>query len=99
MTTVSISVFVLGAVLVLAVAVFVAAPLFRPAPPTEPEALPGAREKWERQKREALSSIKEVEVDHQMGKISDEDLGTMRAKFENEALEAMAALEKEEGKA
>jgi hypothetical protein len=96
MTTVSISVFVLGAVLVLAVAVFVAAPLFRPALPIEPEALPGAREKWERQKREALVSIKEVEVDHQMGKISDEDLVAMRGKFENEALEAMAALEKED---
>jgi hypothetical protein len=96
MTTVSISVFVLGAVLVLAVAVFVAAPLFRPVVPMEPELLPGEREKWERQKRRAIENIREVEVDHQMGKISDEDLGTMRGKFENEALEAMAALEKEE---
>lgn len=96
MTSVSISVFVLGAVLVLAVAVFVAAPLFRPVVPMEPEELPGTREKWERQKRHAIESIREVEVDHQMGKVSDEDLAVMRAKFENEALEAMAALEKEE---
>ncbi|HEV7734657.1 MAG TPA: hypothetical protein VGR62_20965 [Candidatus Binatia bacterium] len=96
MTSVSIAVFVLGAVLVLAVAVFVASPLFRPSAPLPPEALPGTNERWERQKRQAFAAIKEVELDHQMGKISDEDLGTMRGKFEGEALEAMAALEREE---
>jgi hypothetical protein len=30
-----------------------------------------------------------------MGKLSDEDLTTMRARFEAQALEAMAALERE----
>jgi transcriptional regulator of NAD metabolism len=30
-----------------------------------------------------------------MGKLSDDDLHTMRARFENQALEAMEALEKE----
>jgi hypothetical protein len=30
-----------------------------------------------------------------MGKVSEEDLATMRARFETQALEAMAALERE----
>jgi hypothetical protein len=30
-----------------------------------------------------------------MGKVSDDDLATMRARFEAQALEAMAALERE----
>jgi hypothetical protein len=96
MTSVTIAVFVLGAVLVAVVSLFVAAPLFRPAEPVLPEAVPGVRERWERQKRQALAAIKELELDHQMGKVSDEDLATMRARFETQALEAMAALERED---
>ena len=89
MAPVTLAVFVLGAVLVLLVSFFVASPLFRP-----PE--PGVRERWERQKRQALAAIKEIELDHEMGKLSDEDLATMRRRFEAQALEAMAALEREE---
>jgi hypothetical protein len=95
MTPVTVAVFVLGAVLVAAVSLFVAAPLFRPPEPITPDAEPGVRERWERQKRQALAAIKELELDHQMGKVSAEDLATMRARFEAQALEAMAALERE----
>jgi len=92
----NVAVVLLGVVLVAVVAFFVAAPLFQP-----PEALVAddeerPHERWLRQKRLALEAIKEVELDHQMGKLSDEDLATMRGKFEREALEAMAALEREE---
>jgi hypothetical protein len=93
---VTLAVFVLGAVLVLLVSFFVASPLFRPPEPVGPEAEPGARERWERQKRQALAAIKEIELDHEMGKLSDEDMATMRSRFEAQALEAMAALEREE---
>jgi hypothetical protein len=96
MTSVTIAVFVLGAVLVAAVSLFVAAPLFRPPAPILPEVVTGERERWERQKRQALAAIKELELDHQMGKVSPEDLATMRARFETQALEAMAALERED---
>jgi hypothetical protein len=92
---VTIAVFVLGAVLVALVSLFVAAPLFRPPEAVLPEAEPGLRERWERQKRQALAALKELELDHQMGKVSDDDLATMRARFEAQALEAMAALERE----
>jgi len=95
MAPVTIAVFVLGAVLVAFVALFVAAPLFRPPEAALPKPEPGVRERWERQKRQALLAIKELELDHQMGKVSEEDLATMRARFEAQALEAMAALERE----
>jgi hypothetical protein len=89
----TLTLFLAGLVLIAAASFFVAAPLFRPRPATAPAALPGEHERWERQKRQALAAIKEAELDHRMGKLSDEDLATMRARFETQALEAMAALE------
>ena len=94
MSQLALAVFCLGLALILAAAIVVAAPLFQaaaegpPLPPAEREAL-------ERRKRQALAAIREAELDHRMGKLSDEDLQTMRARFETQALEAMAALEKE----
>jgi hypothetical protein len=73
----------------------VAAPLFRP-PVLVAAAESDDHERWERQKRNALAAIKELELDHQMGKVSDDDLMAMRGRFEAQALEALAALEREE---
>lgn len=95
MTAATISVFVLGLALIVAVALFVAAPLFG-APTRLATAEGDGRERWERQKRQALGAIREAELDHQMGKLSDDDLATMRARFEAQAFEAMAALDEEE---
>ncbi len=95
MTSVSIAVFVLGAALVLVISLFVSAPLFQAPEPMQVEVEPSVRDRWERQKRQALAAIREVEMDHQMGKLSDEDLAVMRTRFEGQALEAMAALERE----
>jgi hypothetical protein len=67
---------------------------FRPALAAPAPEGASERERWERQKRQAVLAIKEAELDHQMGKLSDEDLALMRARFEAQALEAMAALEK-----
>jgi hypothetical protein len=89
----TVTIFVLGLALIAAVSFFVAAPLFRARAETVPTASSGERERWERQKRQALAAIKEAELDHRMGKLSDEDLANMRARFEAQALEAMAALE------
>jgi hypothetical protein len=88
------AVFCLGLVVIVAAALFVAAPLFRPALAAPAPEGASERERWERQKRQAVLAIKEAELDHQMGKLSDEDLALMRARFEAQALEAMAALEK-----
>jgi hypothetical protein len=94
MTPLGFSVFLLGLALIVVVACFVAAPLFRAASMVAAPEDDLERERWERQKRQALAAIKEVELDHRMGKVSGEDLAGMRARFEAEALEAMAALER-----
>jgi hypothetical protein len=99
MTSVTLAVFFVGFAVVLAVALFVAAPLFA-APETSPDdEAPSERERWERQRRQALAAIKETELDHQMGKLSDEDFARMRERFEGRALEAIAALERKGGRA
>lgn len=94
MTPITIAVFLLGLGLIVVVSCFVAAPLFRARPASPVEAGSDERERWERQKYQALAAIKEAELDHQMGKLSDDDLASMRARFEAQALEAMAALER-----
>ncbi len=93
MTTVSIAVFLAGLAVILAVAVFVAAPLFGPPEAAVAEA-PSELDRWERQKRQALGAIKETELDYQMGKLSEEDFARMRQRFERQALDALAALQR-----
>lgn len=95
MTPVTIAVVVVGFAVVLVVAVFVAAPLFRTPEVAMAVEVPSERDRWERQKRQALAAIKEVELDHEMGKLSDEDFARMRERFERQALEALAALERD----
>jgi hypothetical protein len=90
----TLAVFLVGLALIAGVSFLVSAPLFRPRPADGPVEQPGERERWERQKRQALAAIKEVELDHRMGKLSEEDLAAMRGRFEAQALEAMAALER-----
>jgi hypothetical protein len=94
MSALALAIFCLGLALILGAAIVVAAPLFQPTTET-PSLPPAEREGLERRKRQALAAIREAELDHRMGKLSDDDLQTMRARFEEQALEAMAALEKE----
>ena len=97
MSPVSLAIFLLGLVAIMVASVVVAAPLFRETAGAAATTEPGERERWERQKRQALAAIKEIELDHRLGKLSDHDLAAMRARFEAEALEAMAALEGTKG--
>jgi hypothetical protein len=98
MTPVTLSVFLVGLAVVALASLFVAGPLFRPTAVGTAAADGSERERWERQKRQALAAIKEAELDHRMGKLSDEDLVGMRGRFEAQALEAMAALDKTKGR-
>ena len=92
MAPVTLAVFLLGLGVILVAAVFVAGPLFGGhVGDRVPADLPD--ERWERQKRQALLAIKEAELDHRMGKLSEDDLVAMRGRFEAQALEAMAELE------
>ena len=97
MTPLTLSTFFLGLVVIVAVASFVAGPLFN-GPEADTATGPGERERWEWQKRQALAAIRDVELDHEMGKLSDEDLATLRGRFEAQAMEAIAALEPPAGK-
>lgn len=94
MTPITIAVFLVGLGIIVVASCFVAAPLFRPRSTRAVEAESDEREHWERHKRQALAAIKEAELDHQMGKLTDEDFANMRARFEAQALEAMAALDR-----
>ncbi len=95
MTPVELSVFLLGLAVIVITALWVAAPLFAGGDRLEAEIPDDPRARWERQKRQALTAIKEAELDHQTGKLSDEDLQSLRARLEGQALEALAALEQE----
>jgi len=93
MTPALLAIFALGVGIVIAVAAFVAAPLWAGSERLAALDEADERERWERQKRQALVAIRETELDHQMGKLSDEDLERMRGRFEQQALEAIDALE------
>lgn len=93
MSAVEAIVFTVGLLIVLVVAGWVAGPLFGAPERMDPAAEPSARDRWERQKLQALAAIKETELDYEMGKLSAEDYERMRARFEERALEAMSALD------
>ena len=87
-------VFVVGLGLVMVAALIVCAPLLRERPGDDMQA--GAIDtafRWEKQKRDALTAIREAELDHQMGKLSPADYEAIRAAQEQRAVEAMKVLE------
>lgn len=98
MTPAVLAVFALGVAVVIAVAAFVAAPLWAGSERLAALDTGDERERWERQKRQALLAIRETELDFQMGKLSDEDLQRMRSRFEQQAMEAIDALEREQAR-
>ena len=80
----------------LPVAVFVMWPLFAAG---AEEKLPISEEDpaaaLERQKQTAYAAIKEAEFDRRTGKLSDDDYENLAARYKQQALEAIAGLEKE----
>jgi hypothetical protein len=88
-------VYLAGLLVVAAVAWAVAHPLLAPSgargarPMLDPE-----RYRLEKQRDLAYAAIKEAEFDHQMGKLSADDYALLRRKYEDRALDALAALER-----
>ncbi len=76
---------------VAAAALFVGWPLLR-AERDDPGRSGDATGPLERQKREALAAIKDAELDHAMGKLSDEDFASQTQRYRDLALAAMAQL-------
>lgn len=84
-----------GLLLIGAVAVFVAAPLFTAGRDLEPQAEPESQAaRWEKQKTDAYAAIKEAEFDLQMGKLTHADYQMLREKYEARALAALAQLDR-----
>lgn len=89
---------VIGAVLAVLAAVFVARPFLRePAPRDDRlDALdPRARRRLElaEERDRALAALKELELDHRTGKVSDEDYRELVGPLRRSAAEALRALE------
>jgi hypothetical protein len=83
-----------AALIISAVALFVAAPLaggFFPSRRGAPHEL--NRERLEHDRSLAVQGLRELEFDREMGKLSDIDYQSLRAALEQRALAAMAALE------
>jgi hypothetical protein len=91
------AVYLMGLVVIAAVAVNIAAPLLWPHA-TEASPAPGDPERYrlEKEKELAYAAIKEADFDLQMGKLTSEDHASLRAKYEARALAALAALERRE---
>ena len=84
-----------GLLFIGAVAAFVAAPLFREVSERESATEPESQAaRWEKQKTDAYTAIKEAEFDLQMGKLTTEDYQLLREKYEARALEALAQLDR-----
>src|SRR5690349_21735311 len=87
--------YLLGLLLISTVALAVSAPLFSHQTEQEPETEPeNEAARWEKQKTDAYSVIKEAEFDRQMGKLTDEDYQTLRKKYEARAIEALTQLDR-----
>ena len=79
--------------MVLAVAAVIAYPLFS-VPGYEPVAdARDSRDMLEREKSIALMAIREADLDRAMGKLSDDDYGSLRVQYEQRAVQALAALD------
>lgn len=86
-------IFVIGLGIIFGAAMIVCMPLFRGTLACEEADVDDASVKWEKQKREAYSAIKEADLDFKMGKLTDEDYRAIRGAEEARALEALKELE------
>jgi hypothetical protein len=91
----------LGALLAAACVVYVARPLLRPARGREDE-LGGpspeeqARLRLLEERDRSLAALKELELDHRTGKVSDEDYRELVGPLRREAAQALQALERQD---
>jgi hypothetical protein len=88
----------LGALLAIACVLWVARPFLRePAPAddrlAEPDALERRRLALVEERDRALAALKELELDHRTGAVSDEDYRALVGSLRRQAAEALRALE------
>ncbi|NOT55149.1 MAG: hypothetical protein HOP18_11125 [Deltaproteobacteria bacterium] len=84
-----------GLILIGMIALFVAAPLFKPERQSDrSDAREDLAARWEKQKTDAYAAIREADFDQEMGKLTEEDYRLLREKYEARALEALAQLDR-----
>lgn len=86
-------IYVVSALLIVAVAMIVAAPFLAPEAASMGRDDDSEQERLEREKAAALLAIREAQLDKAMGKLSDEDYTALRAFYERRAISAMAGLD------
>jgi hypothetical protein len=87
-----------GLVLVVLAAVFVAWPLLAGTPTAEVGESPLVEaSELEKEKDSALLAIRDADFDHSVGKLSDDDHAALRAELEQRALRAITALDAASG--
>jgi hypothetical protein len=84
---------VVAAMLLVGVALFVTAPLYGQPDQLASERLDARRERLEHDRAQAVHGLRDLELDHQMNKLSRADYEQLRARLEERALRALAALE------
>lgn len=82
-----------GLVIVVASALYIAWPLLKEGSGADPTEQRSEASALAREKDAALEAIREVDFDHRVGKMSDEDHAKLRADLEQRALAALAALD------
>ena len=86
-------IYIVAALLILAVAATIATPFWFPKAATADRVSSAPTERLEREKAAALLAIREAQLDQAMGKLSDEDYASLRGFYEQRAMSAMAQLD------
>lgn len=87
------AIYLTGLFLIAAVSWFVAAPFLHPSHAEGRAVAEPERNRWQKQRDEALAAIKEAEFDVHLGKLSESDYRDLRRRLEAQALQAIGALE------
>lgn len=72
--------------IVLAASVYVAGPLWRKSQPEKIKGENGRLKELTERRDTLLAAIKEIEFDHQTGKVSDEDFAEINARYRSEVM-------------
>jgi cytochrome c-type biogenesis protein CcmI len=91
------SIWIPALLIVAAVAMFVAAPLAEGLFERRLETGDTEIQRLEHQRSLALQGLRELEFDHQMGKLDPDDYRNLRSVLESRALSAMSSLERGQG--
>ena len=87
------AIYLAALLIVAAAALFVAAPLIEGVRPRRRSAAP-ERERLEHQRALAVQGLRELEFDHEMGKLDEGDYAALKRTLEERALAAMTALDR-----